>query len=153
MNILQLNDFVSERVKVKSVTNAELDMIRKKAAILKFDKKNVTCGTIVMLRDDTLGVYLDGDIAYEMAELFHFGPTAKEEPFYLNIHDKVSYKGAYLCTSSFNNDLTHCDGNNLDIIRIYDNPLTIDELATLETKGFYHYLKDFAESRKYIERS
>ena len=72
MNILQFDDFVSERIHLQPITNAELDNVQKeilKKEQLSFTEDCITCGTIVMFSDGTLGVYMDGAISYTISAI------------------------------------------------------------------------------------
>lgn len=155
MNILQLNDFISERMKVKPVTNVEWENVQKEYKNLKdlsFTKDCITCGTIVMFRDETFGVYVDGDIAKEMRE--HFRIFNAGTRFFLCSMYKNDIRVTYCNFDSINDKLFHYRVTDVDIVRIYENPLTIDEIKSFETNFTQAYtnLVDMTKSRKYIER-
>ena len=155
MKILDINNFISERVKIKPITNAELEQAKKNIEKLKdlsFTKDCITCGRIIMFRDKTLGVYLNGDIAKEIADFFHLG-RPYEGKYFLCVRDEINCTCTYVCLSNYDGNLHH-DRNNdeVDIIRIYTDPLTIDEIKTLENNKFYPILLDFGKHRSYIER-
>lgn len=152
MNILQLNDFVSERVKVKPVTNAELDKIKQDVYQRKqaFNVKNIKHGTIIMFSDYTLGVYLDAGYSYEI--LTFFGCKHPNESYYLTVNNPLNMSAVLIRSAGFTDDLKLHINENVYVIRVYEKPLTQDELKSLAKRVFYPDLKDFAESRKYIER-
>jgi len=166
MKILDTNHFVSERVKVKPVTNAEWKKVQKEYKNLKdlsFTKDCITCGTIVMFHNKTLGVYVDGDIAHEVKSCHNLSINYGEYEYFLVYNGRADYKTdiadyAYLKDYddelSFHGDDTRYYGRygSMYIIRIYEKPLTIHELYGVCADLFYETLESAVESRKYIER-
>lgn len=160
MNILQLNDFVSERMKVKPVTNAEWEKAQKEYKNLKnlpftkdlsFTKDSITCGTIVMFSDGTLGVYMDGAISHTISVFF--GKNRHGKAFYLTIPNATRIDSSTLLDSdNFTNDLKLHINKELYIIRIYNNAITLDEMKSLANDDFYSVIEKMAKDRTYIER-
>lgn len=155
MKILKTYDFISERMKFKPVTNTEWEQAKKDIENLKnlsFTKDCITCGTIVMFRDKTFGVYVDGDIAKEIRE--HFRIFEARTSFFLCSTSKDDINFTYCSFAKIDDKLFHRLLADIDIVRIYENPLTIDEIKSFETnfKQAYTNLVDMTKSRKYIER-
>ena len=144
---------MSERIKVQPVTNAELDKAKedmlKKEQMFNFD--NITCGTIVMFSDGTLGVYMDGAIAYEISVFFSRNKHGKA--FYLTVPNMTRTKSSALVDSDdFTSDLKYRTNKEIYIIRIYNNAITQDEMKSLANDDFYSAIEKMAKDRTYIER-
>lgn len=151
MKVLCIDRWIAERIKVKPITNAGLDKIQREYDELKklsFTKDCMTCGTIVMFRNDTLAVYLDGKIAQKLQAFFRFFCSYK---FFLSINEMS--RQAYLDMDGLGDNLLYSHGSSLDIVRVYEKPLVEQEIMTLKNDNFYTVLEDFAKSRKYIERN
>ena len=154
MNILQFDDFVSERVKIRPLTNVDWEKVQKEYKNLKdssFNKDRITCGTIVMFNDETLGVYMDGAISHIISVFF--GRNKHGKAFYLTVPNVTRTDTSSLLDSDdFTSDLTFRINKEIHIIRIYDNAITLDEMKLLANDNFYSAIEKMAKSRKYIER-
>jgi len=148
MKILDTNKFISERVKVKPVTNAEWDKARQQAL---FNDKTIACGTIVMFDNKSFGVYVDETVLKDIKIQFGFLHLNVDDKFYVVIIPEVK-KAGYANVTVFDQNLnTYIKGWN--IIRIYKDPLTKDELKSLDEKNFCSTIQNMAKSRKYTERT
>ena len=113
-----------------------------------FTLQSMRTGTIVMFRDNTYGVYLEGKIGEFMKTKFEFEYASSQ--WFLS-HSKSGKSVCFFDLSSLDEDLRYKSGD-FDVIRIYDRRLKDDEIKRLTAREFYHYIVSITNKMPYTER-
>lgn len=125
---------------------------RAHAGVKGFFKEKLTCGTVVMFGDETLGVYVNGDLADKMWEKFDFGNRDGVGDGFFLCHSR-RLMPCYLGIDMLTHDLHEISFDpNCEIIRIYDKKLKSNDIEHLDKRNLVDTLNDFIKSSKYVNR-
>lgn len=119
-------------------------------SVESFTKQSIRTGTIVMFRDNTYGVYLEGRIGEYMKDKLEMSDARNE---WFISHARRGEPICFLDLISLDEDLRYKGGiDDYDIIRIYDRRLKEDEIKRFTKKEFYHQISAIVNKMRYTER-
>lgn len=114
-----------------------------------FNKKSLKNGTIVMFRDETFGVYVEGDLAQNLKKEFSWD-NAEDKWFFSYAGGK--HNNCYFDLSQLNDELyDHHGHRDYDVIRIYDRKLKENEIGKM-VNNFYVGINHITSTMNYKER-